>query len=496
MEIEILNLLDKLNIQDAYILIIDSSVQSSTAHLELIHALNNNRQVLSNKNILVLTYQKTLIEWYKSNRPFRKEIFFALIESKHIIDPSVLNQLKLRHPSFTNKSQTTIIFWQRHFYLYSENVETYFSELETDYKSNNQPRIHCIENGIVVPLSPGKNQIGDFNNCYGGVLSPELESIEASITETHFSDKNTQIWNKPNASILFEQPVTIKDESVVYLGAFHQHFGHFLLESTSRFWALKQLEGKYKETIYISDERQFRYADLSSLLGVDTQNLQKVSAPTKYREVFVPEPSIKLHTYFTEKFKYIFDQLPRPINNANKIYLSRAHWRNGRTHGESLIEEYLAALDFEIVYPDQLSFTELIPRIRAASLVVAISGSTAHHAVFMSPTSKMVVLNRSAHVHPAQTMIGDALDVDTYYIDCYGSLFTNDWSNGPFLMTDSDPFREWMTDWYGRVPEVASKTRNQILALSSYLVAIQKIQTEKSKLSVDKVALANLKIIN
>jgi hypothetical protein len=75
----------------------------------------------------------------------------------------------------------------------------------------------------------------------------------------------------------------------------------------------------------------------------------------------------------------------------------------------------------------------MISVLKGCKQFVASSGSNAHNAVFLNDFSKLVVLNRSNHVHPTQTMINRLRNLDVTYVDSFTDILPVSWDCGPFL---------------------------------------------------------------
>jgi hypothetical protein len=71
-------------------------------------------------------------------------------------------------------------------------------------------------------------------------------------------------------------------------------------------------------------------------------------------------------------------RLPPP-GDDRKLYISRLHHHHtGSYYGESFVEKALAEEEFEIVYPEHHSLTELVIMLRSCSIAVFAEGSAIH----------------------------------------------------------------------------------------------------------------------
>ncbi len=96
-----------------------------------------------------------------------------------------------------------------------------------------------------------------------------------------------------------------RDETVVYCGYMVNHWGHFLVEATTRLWyALKENPTVDKYVFFLEENQQRQikgnYQEFFQLLGI-WDKLDFISQPTTYRHVIVPEISFQvMHSWSPE----------------------------------------------------------------------------------------------------------------------------------------------------------------------------------------------------
>lgn len=177
-------------------------------------------------------------------------------------------------------------------------------------------------------------------------------------------------------------------------GVLHDHFGHFLMESTGRLWALPALEGALDGIVYLP-ERGFgrRAADRGlapfqrlflDLLGVRLP-VRILDRPTRIDLLEVPGQGFGIGPMVegTAPFRaFVRDRFARDVapEGPARLYVSRStlDLRLGGILGEKRLETYLADEGYEVFHPQAHPLPEQIARYRAATRVVGPDGSALH----------------------------------------------------------------------------------------------------------------------
>ena len=198
----------------------------------------------------------------------------------------------------------------------------------------------------------------------------------------------------------------------VYGGQIWAHFGHWMAESMSRFWAFDHLDQKPDSLIFMIKRPKrgatvhgFQQAFLD-LLNIDVP-ITIVQEPTTVEELIVPGQGFGLGSINagTPEFRaFMLDRLakgPRP-DGARKLYVSRSAL-GGHMGGlilETLLEENLHAAGYEIYHPQKHPLADQIAAYRAADIVLGPDGSALHLFGFVArPDQKVgVVLRRNSAV--------------------------------------------------------------------------------------------------
>jgi hypothetical protein len=326
----------------------------------------------------------------------------------------------------------------------------YSVEKNTNYKYNNDLVIQEVFDGTLIPLEKNRSY-NSTDNYYGGVYDEMMNllplSLNSRVSPPNF-EYNFNQWYSGYNTDTFSYSKKTENINVIFLGAFHPHFGHFILESISRLWIF--LESSYSdfEYVYISEKDiSIDYLKLIQLFGIDISKLRRITEPTTFSRIIIPEMSLCLHSHYHLNYKKIINKITEKIPSipSNKIYyLSRRNIKNSRVFGEITIEYILKKLNVEFIYPESLSIIDLIHKLKSCKKIIAISGTNSHNSIFMQEKSNLICLNRSQHYHPPQSMIDDFKNLNTLYIDVF--LFSKvDWSSGPFYLYPTKHFHNWIS---------------------------------------------------
>lgn len=237
------------------------------------------------------------------------------------------------------------------------------------------------------------------------------------------------------------------DEEVVWLGYAWDFYGHFLSDSLGRLWYL--LNNKNLKVCYISkDENPF--IEFFRLFGLKDEQMIRVTKPTRFRKIIVPEPAFRYHDYYHEKFKDIINEITKNINPAKfkKVYLSRGKYNPSvPTLGEKVIEDVFKKQGFKVIYPERLSIKKQISLMKGAKIVAGVSGTSLHNILFSNDEIKLISLNRSADVLYMQLLIDELKNIDAVYVDVYQNPLPISYYAQPYLLGITDEFLQFCKDY-------------------------------------------------
>jgi hypothetical protein len=200
----------------------------------------------------------------------------------------------------------------------------------------------------------------------------------------------------------------------LYAGHLRGHFGHFLVESTARLWALDQPDGPIDSVLFLPYRGDLRQADkvirdqapfLDRLCGAVPA--RTVAGVTRVETLVVPE----LGFGWAERYAgapayraFLRDRLGRGIvpEGGERLYISRARLiaARGGVLGERVIETNLERQGYEVFHPERHPLEVQIARYKAARRVVALDGSALHLAAFfLPPGARVAIIQRRSRAN-------------------------------------------------------------------------------------------------
>lgn len=241
-------------------------------------------------------------------------------------------------------------------------------------------RIALVEGGIVVPPAKG---LGNQSVQRSGVLWPDGRLVEESVT-----------WRGPN-------PVTVQPEmptgeiaelpgTWVFLGPLFGHFGHFLVESICRIWALGALEGQIDGVLYVPkfqnrpEHVAETYRPLLRALGVSVP-MRNLDEPTRVERLHVPLQGFGMFQMIegAPEFRdFVRARAGRAVapKGPGKLYISRSALPpvRGSILAEKRLEGWLEAEGYTVFHPQKHGHEAQIAAYRAARQIVAVDCSPLH----------------------------------------------------------------------------------------------------------------------
>ncbi|QIK78058.1 glycosyltransferase family 61 protein [Sphingomonas piscis] len=181
---------------------------------------------------------------------------------------------------------------------------------------------------------------------------------------------------------------TIVEEPVIYGGLMFRHFGHALTESIHRLWpryALKELHSAKVAFNLVNNTKIMPYmTEALNFHGFSKSHVIPITEPIRFRRLFVGQQARTLAGPTTfPGYQSMLDRelswrLPPP-SGSRRLYISRLrHQHSGSFYGESFVEKALQKAGFEVVYPEDLSLTQLVEALRSAELAIFAEGSAIH----------------------------------------------------------------------------------------------------------------------
>lgn len=239
--------------------------------------------------------------------------------------------------------------------------------------------IETLDRAIIVPPSEGKQSFVQE----AGVLYASGSHCNAGA-----------LWRNGRALTVApampEGPVKKRKGTWLWGGVLWMHFGHFLVESTSRLWALDALDTKVDGILFIPKRPRNGAEVLDfqkqfvSLMGHDIK-VECADAPMEVERLIVPGQGFGLGQMiqgtdaFRKSVAFNFAKQIKP-DGPEKLYISRSGLPAGRGNliGEAELEAHLSDQGYTIYHPEKHDLTHQIATYKAARQIIAAEGSALH----------------------------------------------------------------------------------------------------------------------
>ena len=316
--------------------------------------------------------------------------------------------------------------------------------------------IETVNNGYILPL---KKNFGD-NLLFGrgGVVSEEKEYVQLS-----------SIPQRVDGKYDFTKFVQRKDETVVYCGYLVNHWGHFLIEAVNRLWFyLENKTTAYRYVFFVESGNsrlpEGNYKEFFELLGV-WEKIEIINQPTQFKKIIVPESAFRGQVIWSIRYRSIFDEVtysalskaPETTGQLyNKIYISRSSFSKARRSevGLDMMDNFFKKNGYEIVYPEQITLSQLILYLNRSEKCVTESGTTAHNLLFGYTGMKMAIIERCSIINPMQQALDIVRRADITYIDANYEIYPVNLGGGPYFLAYNRYLKQYTEDLKLQAPDV------------------------------------------
>lgn len=256
---------------------------------------------------------------------------------------------------------------------------------------------------VIDPWPPGSLA----GRVRGGIR--RFASMPGYFSERRWEQGRKRRMNRKSPETACAEPVVTCDELGYYLGPLHRHFGHAVVESSTRLWFYRQARnlaapGEHLPVVMLPPAagpdhlQSFAARDLADwqrslleLYGVPLEALRFVRDPVRYRRLIVPAQAWLWGERPTRKTASAasppraLHPLPAGVadgqrSTARRVYLVRGpelFWR-GAVAGESVIREFFRAHGYRLLDPVSLALPDQLEVVHGASHVFGVQGSAFH----------------------------------------------------------------------------------------------------------------------
>jgi hypothetical protein len=248
---------------------------------------------------------------------------------------------------------------------------------------------------------------------------------------------------------LQDPPVSHIDQTCIYGGVLHDHFGHFLTESLARsshFQEFRDAPIIYTHadhTLHDPWDLPTFVKDVFEVLEVPLERIHIIQDITTVRNLVVPSIGLRLFDYADSRhLAFLESQAAKHMpaegkaRYVRKIYLSRSlippSTKGSMIWAENIFERYLGREGFEIVHPETLDINQQFQLVLSADYLVGFVGSAFHSLLFSYRKPRKVIYlhrNKVQGISRIYSAIDDAKGLDTRYLD-----FVEDVAGGASLV--------------------------------------------------------------
>ena len=283
---------------------------------------------------------------------------------------------------------------------------------------------------------------------------------------------------------------------MIYLGFIRNHWGHFLLDCSTRLWYAKS-HPNFKCVFCVKLGESFSPIEnidrFLELYGIKKNRILYVNSAQRFRNIIVPKPSYCTNTYYSDQFLNMFDDVASGVDleaypKHEKIYFTRRKFRKAVTteYGENFITDILSYNGFTIVSPENCSLDEQIAFIRNSNLVSTINGTIAHNMLFARKGQEIHIFNKTYIKNMMQFDVDYLRHLNTVYIDAYCARYPSSLGWGPFALIPNENFMEYINDYEYTIPKAFEREKVIKRTLSKYIRAIRSNYINSSSIEYEK----------
>lgn len=358
-------------------------------------------------------------------------------------------------------------------YLYSYNAERYQKLAERKLPCREKLNTTEVEQGYLLPNRFAKNRLF---GC-GGVLDAEKNYVKASEMNA-YAKYAVPVTAQDEKEIYLGEGYTIDDnkveyldEEIIYLGYINNHWGHFLIDCSTRlYYYLEHMDENHKYAFLVNENEDYQaiapIRRFFELLGI-AECLIFIHKVTRCKKVIIPEQGYMINAYYSKQFLHVFEKVAECVDcsrypSYEKVYYSRKQFKKakGTEIGENILLDLFSKNGFTIISPEQLTLDEQIAVVRNTKLLCGIIGTLGHNMLFAKPEQHMILVNKTHNINVAQMDINKMKNLDMTYIDSYLAEFPSLIGNGPFLITYSEMLNQYVEkhNWKKPAEDVISET--------------------------------------
>lgn len=330
-------------------------------------------------------------------------------------------------------------------YLYKK--EYYGESLYKNYEVKKELGYQVIKNGVILPYRQTDQGPG------GGVLDGKGRFIGSTSLHDHCG-----------CGYEYTKAERHVESTVIYLGMFHDIWGHCLTDNLRRLWFLSSsayIEKFGRCKLVFVPMEQFTFGEsnrkLLEILGVCPDDLLPVTKITQYGTIILPDecfftPDGDLR-YFTSQYRDMIDRIRdyavehRKPTPYKKVYFSYRNYTHFKQFGEERLERYFGSKGYQVLYPEKMTFEEQLNVLINCDSFASTIGSCSHNILFLQDHTKVILIPRANYLTGYQLTVDQVHELDITYIDSTLSLFAARFPwEGPFYFFVSSRLMDYFKD--------------------------------------------------
>ena len=339
----------------------------------------------------------------------------------------------------------------KYVYSYEQERMKAFWNYKLPKISLNPPKLY--ENTILLPAikKDSKLLFGE-----GGVINQDGYPIEDSFIRKGKENKlSFGITKKLNHKETYNN---FLDDEYIYLGYINNHWGHFIVDFSTRLYFAKKYPSK--KFIFLINSQEVKFCLISQikrfieLLGIDFRNIVFLNKITKVRKLIIPVQSYHAEVYYSdeyiETFNTVIDNIqPTYKQKFKKVYFSRLKINNSinREIGIEKLDDIFNTNNYNIFYPENELLDNQIYILNNCVEFYAVIGSIFHNIMFIKNSNINIFCINKTNLN--NSLIRDTCKIrnkDITFIDAYISKAPVIYGCGPFLIELNNNLKNFFND--------------------------------------------------
>ncbi|MCJ9428950.1 glycosyltransferase family 61 protein [Kordiimonas marina] len=277
-------------------------------------------------------------------------------------------------------------------------------------------------NAICLPCLGAEQKPLLANGAHGGVFTQDKQPIKEAFLVRRYRLKSKIIdgvWDSTTGHETVETQMVLEGNigktkarlsgRHIFAGYLFPHYGHFLLESLSRLWVIRQNPDIPLVWLGVHNQHDFiqMQQEIFELFGLRNP-MHLITEQTEVEELVVPEAGYIINSKFTDAQAEALRLVgPTELTPGKKVWLSRSKLKSAIIHNEPALEDILAANGWILYHPEEHSIAEQLAMLADAELIAGVEGSAFHTLILMPDfAGEVVIFGRGAKLNMDYANIG------------------------------------------------------------------------------------------